>query len=169
MEQSLKPPYLAKDGQRGDFQVWIVNGAYIRGHTDEEFTNFGQHYRYPYIPDKEFWLDQEAEHDERRFFIDHLLVEHKLMAKGAPYVNALTQANQAERKERRRGGPGQSDQSRPLPPGPCRRPGTPLEGSRAASPSGSSTDAWCGAPSTSTSPPGGTTTFTSSYPPPPSG
>jgi len=104
MDESPKPPYLSKDEQRGDFQVWIVDGPYIRGHLDEEFTNFGQHYRYPYIPAKEFWLDQEAEHDERRFFIDHLLVEHALMAKGVPYGEALTRADQVERKERRRAG-----------------------------------------------------------------
>jgi len=78
MEKSLKPPYLHMDEKRGDYQVWIVDGAYIRGHVDEEFTNFGQHYRYSYIPKNEFWIDQEAEHDERAFFIDHLLVEHDL-------------------------------------------------------------------------------------------
>jgi hypothetical protein len=104
MEESLKPPYLKKDKAIGDFQVWIVDGAYIRGHTDEEFTNFGQHYRYPYIPDNEFWIDQEAEHDERRFFIDHLLTEHNLMSKGTSYSDAITQADRVERRERRRAG-----------------------------------------------------------------
>jgi len=104
MPESLKPPYLRKDGVRGDIQVWIVDGAYIRGHIDEEFTNFGQHYRYPYIPEKEFWIDAEAEDDERTFFIEHLLVEHQHMAKGAPYAEALTEADRAERRERRRAG-----------------------------------------------------------------
>lgn len=104
MDETLKLPYIQKIDQRGDFQVWIVDGAYIRGHTDEEFTNFGQHYRYPYIPDKEFWIDQEAQHDEHQFFIDHLLVEHELMAKGKSYGDALTEADLAERRERRRAG-----------------------------------------------------------------
>jgi hypothetical protein len=104
VNEELKPPYLSKVDQRGDFQVWIVDGAYIRGNTDEEFTNFGQHYRYPYIPDREFWIDREAEHDETQFFIDHLLVEHQLMEKGLPYSDALVQADAAERKERRRAG-----------------------------------------------------------------
>jgi hypothetical protein len=45
MANTLKLPYLRKDDKRGDLQVWIVDGSYIRGHTDEEFTNFGQHYR----------------------------------------------------------------------------------------------------------------------------
>jgi hypothetical protein len=104
MEKLLKPPYLQRDESRGEYQVWIVDGANVRGHIDEEFTNFGQHYRFPYIPKKEFWIDKEAEHDERTFFIDHLLVEHDLMAKGASYGDALTQADRVERKERRLAG-----------------------------------------------------------------
>jgi hypothetical protein len=39
-----------------------------------------------------------------RFFIDHLLVEHRLMAKGMAYEKALEEADLAERKERRRSG-----------------------------------------------------------------
>ena len=89
MKPSLKAAYLKKVDERGDIQVWVVDGAYIRGHIDEEFTNFGQHYRYDYIPVNEFWIDQEAEHDELQFFIDHLLVEHRLMAQGVPYAKAL--------------------------------------------------------------------------------
>ena len=104
MADSLKHPYLRKAERRGDIHVWIVDGSYVRGHIDEEFTNFGQHYRYAYIPENEFWLDEEAEHDERTFFIDHLLVEHQLMAKGMPYDEALVEADKAERKERRRAG-----------------------------------------------------------------
>jgi hypothetical protein len=104
MVEILTVPYLQRDETRGEYQVWLVDGAYIRGHIDEEFTNFGQHYRYPYIPDKEFWIDQEAGHDERTFFIDHLLVEHDLMLKGASYADALMQADRIERRERRRAG-----------------------------------------------------------------
>jgi hypothetical protein len=104
MAEKLKPPYLKKDERQGDYQVWIVDGAYIRGHIDEEFTNFGQHYRYSYIPENELWIDNEAKPDERSFFIEHLLVEHNLMAKGALYEDALTKADAVERRERRRAG-----------------------------------------------------------------
>ena len=41
MAEPLKQPYLQRDEKRGDYQVWIVDGAYVRGHIDEEFTNFG--------------------------------------------------------------------------------------------------------------------------------
>jgi len=104
MAKAVAAPYLSKCDTRGDIQVWTVDGSYIRGHIDEEFTNFGQHYRYPYIPDKEFWLDTEAQHDERAFFIDHLLVEYRLMSKGVPYEKAIVEADREERKERRRAG-----------------------------------------------------------------
>ena len=57
MADSLKLPYLRKTDRRGNIQVWIVDGSYVRGHIDEEFTNFGQHYRYAYIPANEFWID----------------------------------------------------------------------------------------------------------------
>lgn len=104
MNDSLKPPYVRRDERRGDCQVWLVDGSYIRGHMDEEFTNFGQHYRYPYIPKDELWIDREAGDDERPFFIDHLLAEHALMAKGVPYDKALAEADMVERRERRRAG-----------------------------------------------------------------
>jgi hypothetical protein len=104
MKNNLKPPYVSLIDERGDLKIWIVDGSYIRGHIDEEFTNFGQHYRYPYVPENEFWLDQEAAPDERRFFIDHLLVENRLMKKGKSYAEALVEADKRERTERRRAG-----------------------------------------------------------------
>jgi len=104
MSEALKPPYIEKAGERGNLQVWLVDGNYVRGHIDEEFANFGQHYRYPYIPLNELWIDRETESAEQRFFIDHLLVEHRLMAKGMRYEEALPMADREERKERRRAG-----------------------------------------------------------------
>ena len=76
MKEPLKPPYLEQIDRRGDLRIWVVDGSYIRGHIDEEFTNFGQHFRFSYIPENELWLDQEAHPDERKFFIDHLLMEY---------------------------------------------------------------------------------------------
>ena len=94
----LKPPYIERLEDVGDFRAWVVDGSYIRTHIDEEFTNFGQHYRFPYIPLNELWLDREAEQDERQFFIDHPLAEHRLMATGVPYEKAIVAADRQERK-----------------------------------------------------------------------
>jgi hypothetical protein len=104
MAEQRKPPYIEKVDERGNIQVWIVDGPYIRTNMDEEFTNFGQHYRFSYIPVNEFWIDREAENNERQFFIDHLLMEHRLMSKGMSYSEAIVIADRTERKQRRRAG-----------------------------------------------------------------
>jgi hypothetical protein len=88
----------------GNLTIWIVDGSYVRGNISEEFTNFGQNFRCPYIPLNELWIDREAKRDETNFFIDHLLVEYRLMSAGKTYVEALTAADRKERGERRRAG-----------------------------------------------------------------
>ncbi|MGA2531582.1 MAG: hypothetical protein ABSG19_00955 [Candidatus Aminicenantales bacterium] len=93
-------PYLRFYGQAGGFAVWVVNGAFVRENLDEEFTNFGQHLNFRFIPAQEFWLDEENAPGEERFFIDHLLVENRVMARGAAYDKALDQADAAEKSER---------------------------------------------------------------------
>ena len=34
MTASLKPAYIEKIDERGDLQVWVVNGTFIRNHID---------------------------------------------------------------------------------------------------------------------------------------
>ena len=97
-----KLPYLKKLDTRGRFTIWIVDGSHIRTHQDEEFTNFGHHYTFNYIPKEEFWIDQGATPAEQKFFIDHMLVEYRLMEKGVPYEEAQEAADRVERTERRR-------------------------------------------------------------------
>jgi hypothetical protein len=104
MSTQLKPPYLKKIDQRGNLTIWLVDGSYIRGHMDEEFTNFGQHYSFSYIPKEELWIERETKANEQQFFIDHLLIEHRLMARGVPYDKALSEADRLEKRERRRAG-----------------------------------------------------------------
>jgi hypothetical protein len=99
---TVKPPYLRQVETRGGLTVWIVDGTYIRTHLDEEFTNYGQHFRFAYIPDDELWVDREAGVGEIPFFVDHLLVEERLMARGVAYEQALGAADRAERAERRK-------------------------------------------------------------------
>lgn len=94
--------HLKKIGHRGEITVWLVDGQKIRKKVDPEFTNFGQHFRFPFIPENEFWIDKEAVPDERRFFIDHLITELKLMKKGLSYEEALNRADLVERSERQK-------------------------------------------------------------------
>ncbi len=98
----MKKPYVKKLDEIAGVTVWIVDGRWVRRKLDEEFTNFGQHYRFRFIPKNEFWIDQEHGLGEEQFFIDHLLVERRLMAGGMPYDDALEKADAAEKRERRR-------------------------------------------------------------------
>ncbi|MBU3943003.1 hypothetical protein KKA24_03405, partial [Patescibacteria group bacterium] len=95
---------IKKIGKRGEIFIWIVDGEKIRNKLDINFTNFGQHFRFSFIPKYEFWLDKEANPNEQCFFIDHLLVEWKLMKEGTSYDNALEIANKKERSERFKAG-----------------------------------------------------------------
>ncbi len=104
MPEQMKPPYLRRVGQRGTITIWVVDGTFVRTHLDEEFTNYGQPLVFDCIPKNEFWLDKEASEDEQRFFVDHLLMEHRLMEKGMPYDDALVAADKAELAERARAG-----------------------------------------------------------------
>ncbi len=63
----IRLPYLKKLGKRGTVTIWRVDGSYIRTHKDEEFTNYGHHYSYRYIPKDEFWIDQGASPEEEQF------------------------------------------------------------------------------------------------------
>jgi hypothetical protein len=93
-------PYLTLLERVDGFAVWIVSGEYVRENLDEEFTNFGQHYRFPFIPRGEFWLDRENVPGEKGFFVDHLLVEYQLMALGMDYPHALDKGDAVEQAER---------------------------------------------------------------------
>ena len=93
-------PYLKKFFVMGKFTVWLVDGSYVRRNMDEEFTNFGQHYRFSCIPMWEFWIDKEFSPGEEWYFIDHLLLEHTMMREGMSYADAITAGGRLEQKER---------------------------------------------------------------------
>jgi hypothetical protein len=111
--------YLRKVEEIAGLLVWIVDGGYVRGHLDKEFARFGQHFRLPYIPLNELWLDRSTKENELRYRIDHLLTERRLMAKGTPYAKASEAGRREERKERRRAGEAGRlpDKARKLPAG----------------------------------------------------
>ncbi len=98
----MKRPYIKKYTKVSNFTVWIVDGSYIRMHIDKQFTNFGQHYRFKYIPDNELWIDKEHSGDESLFFISHMLVEHKLMSEGHLFDYAIERADIIEKSERKK-------------------------------------------------------------------
>lgn len=98
-----RKPYIKKLGKFSGFTVWSVDGNYIRKYIDMDFTNFAQHYRFPFIPADEFWIDKEfGKHSETKYFVDHMLVENRLMSEGKSYSEAIDVADKVERRERRK-------------------------------------------------------------------
>jgi hypothetical protein len=95
-----KKPYLKQDGKISEFEIWIVDGEYIRKNICEDFVNIGQHYVFDFIPKNEFWIAKEADEGEEHFYVDHLLIENRLMACGVSYDESVTLASRVEKKER---------------------------------------------------------------------
>lgn len=106
----MDKPYLKKFSEIEGITVWIVDGYYIRRFIDihypkdergtYNFNNFGQHYRFNFIPENEFWIDRQAESGEEQYFIQHLLAEYKLMKEGKNYYDATTAGDHAEQEMR---------------------------------------------------------------------
>jgi hypothetical protein len=99
----MKKPYLKKICDIDKFSVWTVDGKYIRTNIEEEFTNYGHHYRFKFIPENEFWIDKEANGGEEKYYIDSMLVMTRLLAKGVSHKEAVKKADQIERRERAKG------------------------------------------------------------------
>lgn len=106
MEEEKKFPhkkvYIKKFSKIADITVWIVNGRYIRTHIDEEFTNYGQHYRFNFIPENEFWIDKQHGSPEEKYYIDSMLTMRKLLTGGVSHKEAIKEADRIERRERRK-------------------------------------------------------------------
>ncbi len=99
-ESVVKKVYIKKLTKVSGFKVWIVNGKYIRDNIDREFTNYGQYYRFRFIPQDEFWIDKESNPGESRYFIDSMLVMNRLLSKGMDCKSACKIANKIEQRER---------------------------------------------------------------------
>lgn len=98
----MKSPYIKKIDQRGSIEIWLVDGEFIRKNIDIEFTNFGHHFVNNFVPLDEFWIDREKNEGEAKYYIEHMLIEHRLMAEGRDKYWAMKKADQKEREERMR-------------------------------------------------------------------
>jgi len=96
----MKKPYLKKIGRFSGYNVWSVNGYWIRKNYDKEFTNFGSSRYFDFIPKNELWIDYENGKKEARYFIDNFFVIQRELKKGKSYDQAVKIANQYEKKER---------------------------------------------------------------------
>jgi len=97
----MEKPYIRKYTSFLNFKVWIVDGSYIRKQIEPEFTNFGQHYQFNFIPKDEFWIDKDyGGNDEEKYYIVHMLIEHKLASEGMSSNEASQIAGEIEKRAR---------------------------------------------------------------------
>lgn len=96
----MKKPRIKLFKKEGDIKVFIVDGAEIRKNLNNQFTNFGQHYRFDFIPVDEFWVDRCKGYDEYEFYIQNMLKEHELMGTGHNYDYAHKKGCEAEQELR---------------------------------------------------------------------
>lgn len=83
----------------GPFEIYEVNGNIIRKYFPN-FTNFGQHYSFSFIPKNEIWIGNDVKNEERVFIILHELIERKLMKMGMKYDDAHNKATIFEQAAR---------------------------------------------------------------------
>jgi len=98
----MKKPYLKKIRKIGNYTAWLVDGNYVRKNIDEEFTNYGHHYKFKFIPENEFWIDHENVAGEEKYYIDNMLAIMKSIKKGKTYNEAVLIAEKVEKTERKK-------------------------------------------------------------------
>jgi hypothetical protein len=93
-------PYIKKYKTIYNLYVFFVDGEYIRTNIDKEFTNYGQNYRFPFIPARELWIDKEKASGETDFFVESMLIMRRELKKGKTHEQAVKIADKAEKAER---------------------------------------------------------------------
>ncbi len=93
--------YLKKIDKIGDYEVWLVDGSYIRKVVNENFVEYDYHFNHDFIPKNEFWIDEQTNHDEWKFFIDRMFMEQGLIRTGEKNKEAFERGALLEKKERK--------------------------------------------------------------------
>ncbi|HEX8946979.1 MAG TPA: hypothetical protein VF829_02085 [Candidatus Paceibacterota bacterium] len=92
--------YLKKLGEQDGYTTWLVNGAEVRKLIDENFVEYDHHGHFRFIPEKEFWIDNEMPEKEYPLYITRLLREVRHVADGMSAVEAAKQADTFEAEAR---------------------------------------------------------------------
>ncbi len=78
---SVNGAYRFFTGQKGGFNVWIVDGYRIRHKVYQEFLYGGNEQRYLFNPKGEIWIDNAISCEEYELTLAHELNERHLMAR----------------------------------------------------------------------------------------
>ena len=76
--------------------IWLINGRLVRSAFFLDFMDGGHHLVYPWVPEKEVWIDDDLVFKEYPYVILHELHERMLMAKGWSYNKAHPDSSKIE-------------------------------------------------------------------------
>lgn len=93
--------YIKKIDKIGDYEVWLVDGSYVRKVINENFVEYDYHFNHNFIPKNEFWIDEQTNHNEWKFFIDRMFFEQGLVRVGESNKEASEIGAILEKKERK--------------------------------------------------------------------
>ena len=74
--------YIKKINTVGDCAVWLVDGALIRKEINENFVKCSLNNKSDFVPQNEFWIDEDLDPKEYRYFIDRFIYEQGLLDSG---------------------------------------------------------------------------------------
>jgi len=74
-------------GRFRDYDVYSVNGAYVKILYDINFVEGGNFRAYSYIPEGEIWLDADLDKVDQKYILSHEYFEAEQMKAGLKYDN----------------------------------------------------------------------------------
>lgn len=95
--------YEKKLDEQDGYTAWLVNGALVRKELDENFVEYDYHGHFHFIPEKEFWIDNEMSGKEYGLYIKRLLKETSFLKEGLSVVEAAHKADTFEETLRQNG------------------------------------------------------------------
>jgi hypothetical protein len=95
-----KKVYMKSIGRFSPYNVYYVNGYWIRKNLDRRFPNYGSHKTFPFIPKNEFWIDFENTVGEAKYIIINFLAYKKELELGKSEDEAVKIATKIEEAER---------------------------------------------------------------------
>lgn len=101
-KDQLNRLHVHKLGKLGGYDVWLVDGTFVRDHIDIDFVAGGNPSRYGYVPMNELWVEATQAKEDIASSALHECVEAILMKKhGQDYDHAHNHASKVEIRYRK--------------------------------------------------------------------
>src|SRR5262249_17552584 len=92
--------YIKKLDECDGYTTWLVHGARVRRDLDENFVEYDHHGRFRFIPEKEFWIDDEMPEKENPLYVKGLRKKLSYIEEGLSPEEAAGKADTFEELER---------------------------------------------------------------------